>query len=215
MTRDRNRPAVVYLVTNALNGHGYIGFTTKTADRRLKEHLYGARVRLHNGHFYRAIRKHGPEHFSVKVLRECRNVDEAIEWEINLIASMRPRYNSTLGGDGQRGRPLTEGGKAKIAAANRGNSYRLGKSHSAETRKALAQAGRKNLDIFRQYQAMGPAAQARQVVCVDDNRVFESASAAARFYNVSKSALIELCLRSPRRKSVGGLRFEYTDRSAA
>jgi hypothetical protein len=57
--------------------------------------------------------------------------------------------------------------------------------------------------------AAGPMTNARRVVCVDDGREFPSASAAAREYNVARSAIIELCLGKNARITVGGKVFQY------
>lgn len=57
--------------------------------------------------------------------------------------------------------------------------------------------------------ASGPEKLSRQVVCITDGRAFESASAAARYYDVDRSAIIELCNGKRYRKTVGGRKFEY------
>lgn len=57
--------------------------------------------------------------------------------------------------------------------------------------------------------ASGPLRNARPVVCLDDGKFYESASAAARFYGVSKSAIIELCLGKNSRRAVSGKHFQY------
>lgn len=49
----------------------------------------------------------------------------------------------------------------------------------------------------------------REVVCLDDGNVFPTAFAAADHYNVSKSMVIEVCLRNPRRAQAGGRVFRY------
>lgn len=49
----------------------------------------------------------------------------------------------------------------------------------------------------------------REVVCLDDGCTFASASAAAAFYKTAKSAVIEVCLRNPRRAQAGGRVFRY------
>lgn len=61
--------------------------------------------------------------------------------------------------------------------------------------------------------ATGPQRNSKKVICIDDNRIFTSASETARHYNVSRSAVIELCLKKNRRVSVGGLKFEYVEQS--
>jgi len=55
----------------------------------------------------------------------------------------------------------------------------------------------------------GPRSVSRQVKCLDDGELYESASAAAAAYGVAKSGLIELCLGKRNRKTIGGLRFIY------
>jgi len=55
----------------------------------------------------------------------------------------------------------------------------------------------------------GPMKNAKRVICLDDNMSFSSASEAANFYKVAKSAIIELCLGKRRRKTVGKKKFAY------
>jgi hypothetical protein len=59
--------------------------------------------------------------------------------------------------------------------------------------------------------AAGPMKISRKVLCLDDGKIYQSASEAARIYNVAKSAVIELCLGKNNRKSVGGLKFKYVE----
>lgn len=59
--------------------------------------------------------------------------------------------------------------------------------------------------------AAGPARNCRKVLSVTDGITFPSASAAARHYNVSKSAVIELCLGKNNRRTVGGIVFQYME----
>ena len=62
---------------------------------------------------------------------------------------------------------------------------------------------------FSQYRHLGPKATARRVVCLDDGQEFESASDAGKFYGTARSAIIEVCLRNPRRAQAGGRVFRY------
>jgi group I intron endonuclease len=57
--------------------------------------------------------------------------------------------------------------------------------------------------------ASGPKSLSKPVICVTNNECFPSASEAARFYSVSRSAVVELCLGKNNRKSVSGLVFRY------
>jgi hypothetical protein len=104
---------------------------------------------------------------------------------------------------------LSQEAKDKISKSNRGNKKRLGKTHTDEVKSALRSKAIENQEIFKKYQLMGPAALSKKVTCLDDGSIHDSASAAARRYSVSRSALIELCLGKNGRKTVGGLRFQY------
>jgi group I intron endonuclease len=205
--------AVVYLVTNKVNGKRYIGVTTQSVQGRLKEHFCHAKMNRNNGHFYRAIRKHGVEVFEVEVLKECISKREALETEIRLIAELKPEYNSTKGGDGQLGRPMSALGRKKISQVHKGNKYRLGQKHTEKTIDRLKEISREPAQKARWaiFSGLGPIAASRKVICHDDGIIYKSASAAAEHYGVAKSSLIELCLRNPRRKSVGGMRFSYVE----
>lgn len=76
---------------------------------------------------------------------------------------------------------------------------------------SLRKRGLEEREKFMAYSHLGPKVLSRSVVCETDGRIFESASEAARFYNTSKSAIIELCLGNPRRKTVCGRLFAYED----
>ena len=59
--------------------------------------------------------------------------------------------------------------------------------------------------------ASGPIKNRRKVVCLDDGMFFESATHAAKHYNISVSGIIELCLGKRNRKTIGGLIFKYVE----
>ena len=110
----------VYLVTCAVNGKGYIGYTSKGAQARLTAHLDNARW----GRKYAladAIRAYGPEAFSVAVLEAGLSHDEACAAERRLIAErgtiLPDGYNMTEGGDGV---PLTPEQREAASAKKRG-----------------------------------------------------------------------------------------------
>jgi len=208
-----DKPAVVYLITNSVTGKTYIGVTTRTLRRRLNEHFAGARFGGES-RFYRALRKYDRSVFSIETLRQCQTTREALVAEQELIAEMKPKYNSTLGGDGQFGRSISAAGKARISAAQKGKARFLGRKHSDETKQMLRDLGHKNISIFKRYSLLGPASQARPVICVDDGLSFHSASAAAAHYGLSKSLIIEVCLKKPYRKTAGGKRFAYAGEAA-
>lgn len=210
-----SKPVTLYLVTNTLNGKTYVGVTShKDLRRRMSEHVHAAHTRGLNGAFQRAIRKYGRVNFTIAALATYSTREEAYAAEIAYIAAHAPKYNATLGGEGSRGHAVSAELRAQISARHRGNKYRLGATHTPEVRERLREHGHRNFHVFKKYQSMGPAAQARRVRCLDDACEYASASDAARHYGVARSALIELCLKQKGRRTVGGFRFEYVEGAA-
>ena len=217
MRGDKTRKAKIYMVTCKINKKRYIGVTTKlNVRRRMSEHIYGAMNGIHNGHFYRAIRKYGKSNFDIFVLMEFDSAIEALEMERTLISNLKPEYNSTPGGEG-RGKGayphFTKSGREKMAETHRGNKYRLGAKHSDEVKEIIRNRNLEPeaVERWNKFSRIGPKPLSRKVICNNDGKVFESASEASRHYDVSRSALIELCLRKNGRKAVGGLKFSYMD----
>ena len=213
--KDYSRKAVIYLIVNSINGKRYIGVSARNPRVRLREHVRTALApwAKDNSHFYRAIRKHGSAVFSASVLQEYSSVREALAAEVRLIAELKPEYNTTTGGDGRPGggpSHLTPEGRAKIIAIHTGQKRHV-MPHSVETRLRLSEVNRQPecVERWKKYAGLGPKALSRPVICTDDGKIFESAASAARYYAVSVSALIELCLKNPRRKTVGKRKFEY------
>lgn len=90
----------IYRITNKLNGKSYIGQTRKTVEERFNQHIRDAA----NGHgFYiqNAIRKYGPENFSVETLATAENIDELNrleEYYIRKFNTVELGYNLSYGG---------------------------------------------------------------------------------------------------------------------
>lgn len=209
--RKTSEEYFVYLATNDVNRHRYVGVTGKSVSRRKSEHRYWAEQRDAQTPFHRAIRKYGFEVFGFEILSRWTTRANAIQGEISAIAELRPEYNRTLGGDGNLGRVMAEASRRRIGDSKRGNKYNLGKKHTDETKKRI---GINSMEYSAEWAARrhkGPEASSRPVVCLDDGLTFVSASAAARHYDVPKSALIELCLGQRGRKTVGKRRFAYAE----
>lgn len=85
---------MIYLITNKVNGHRYIGKTSQPLEKRWYQHCKNAEYGK-DTYFYRAIRKYGVDSFSICFL--CDGLDEE---EILLITEHNPEYNMTVGGDG-------------------------------------------------------------------------------------------------------------------
>jgi group I intron endonuclease len=129
--------AIIYKITNKLNGKAYIGFSTKSLEQRIKGHLWRARSQekhyLHN-----AIIKWGWENFECEVLKD----DATKEDEIRLIEEHQTYweyggYNLTKGGDGTTGYiPIvSEQRKKELSVRMKGeNNPFYGKRHSESTK---------------------------------------------------------------------------------
>lgn len=72
----------VYLIANMLNGKIYVGQTRRGVYRRWEEHVsYALRYAPGNPHLDAAIRKHGPESFSVETIASASSLQELDELE--------------------------------------------------------------------------------------------------------------------------------------
>jgi hypothetical protein len=101
--------------------------------------------------------------------------------------------------------------RKRIGDSKRGNTYRLGSTHSESVRERLKSAAERpeSVAMWDAFRKLGPKASSKRVVCLDDGLEFESASAAARHYGLDKGALTQVCCRDPKRKCVGDLVFRY------
>jgi group I intron endonuclease len=91
---------IVYCHT--LNGKKYIGYTSKTMEERLQDHI-GEALEGSERHFHRAINKYGSENIVSEVLAEVFNKDEAKKLEetfVEKLDTFKSGYNMTRGGDG-------------------------------------------------------------------------------------------------------------------
>lgn len=91
---------IVYCHT--LNGKKYVGYTGKTMEQRLQDHI-GEALEGSDRHFHRAINKYGSENIVSEVLAEVYNKDEAKKLEetfVEKLDTFKNGYNMTRGGDG-------------------------------------------------------------------------------------------------------------------
>jgi len=136
----------IYVITNTDNGKKYVGQTCRGVAQRWMQHKSAAKSGLDN-YFYRAIRKHGEDAFSIEVVEEIETLEQSNEAERKWIAQLdsidsNNGYNGTHGGDGSMPTDLTcqkisetrkelfqnPEFKARMAEAN------TGKHHTAEGR---------------------------------------------------------------------------------
>ena len=130
--------ALVYLVTNKINGHKYIGKTKETLKERRRKHYVDSK-RGRKTAFCHALRKYKEEDFEWTVLEDNLTEEEALEKEIYYIALHNTylsdeHYNMTPGGEGYS---LSDEIKEKISKANKG------KKRTPEQNAKLSEAKKK------------------------------------------------------------------------
>lgn len=122
----------IYVITNIVNQKRYIGYSKNTIENRFKKHINQALCKSTRSLLHAAIRKYGPESFSVESLEKCQTLVEAKTLEyfnIQLYETNFFRhglgYNMTDGGEGCSGFRMTTEQKRKISIANRGRKWTL------------------------------------------------------------------------------------------
>jgi group I intron endonuclease len=151
----------IYIITNLLNQHHYVGMTSKSLSERWSLHKADAR-RNKPWYLHRAIRKYGEDNFRIDLLEETKasSLEELGKIETSWIEKLKPEYNMTTGGEGHTGistagekngmfnKKHTEESKQKMSENRKGKGRRpgdlnprfgktgtfKGKTHSEETR---------------------------------------------------------------------------------
>ena len=128
-------PSCIYLITNTINQKQYIGFTTKSPEKRLVEHFKDKR----NRHVCNSLRFYGLDKFTIEVLYQSKQLDHCKNvMEPYFIAEYNTYkgvgYNMTLGGEGTPGKHWSEESKLKISKANKG------RKHSEKTKQNMREA---------------------------------------------------------------------------
>lgn len=98
---------IVYIAKNLINGKKYIGYTTKSLEGRVKEHLRKSKNKNEKHYFYLfmiAIQKYGKESFEWDVVDNCVSIEDCCKKEkfyIKEFSTISPNgYNLTEGGNG-------------------------------------------------------------------------------------------------------------------
>lgn len=120
--------AVIYKITNLVNGKVYIGQTTGSPKRRLNRHVSDARARRSNSPLQNAIMKYGVENFTFDVVicafdRESTNLLEKFFIKEHKSNTKEFGYNLTDGGEGMDGYRHTEEAKRKLSLVGKDRQH--------------------------------------------------------------------------------------------
>jgi group I intron endonuclease len=112
---------VIYCYHCIPTGKKYIGQTIRTLHKRHISHKKDCRSGV-DTKFYRAAKKYGWENFIMGIIDEFKSVDlnDKEIFFIEKYDSYINGYNSTLGGGGNLGAPLSQETRDKISKSNRG-----------------------------------------------------------------------------------------------
>jgi group I intron endonuclease len=111
-----------YKIMHRDSGREYVGITSRDPQVRWKEHQYDAAAGRTKMHVHRALKKYGTEAFDFEVVAQVPTLEEARIVEMLLVATERPAFNLTAGGQGQRGRVKSAEEREKIGAGRRGQA---------------------------------------------------------------------------------------------
>lgn len=206
-----NRPSIVYLVTNKINGKRYIGATCQLLCQRRGSHFHAALKRNSQTYFHRSIRKYGRENFVFEFVAKFASLKEALAHEVNLIKEVNPEYNLTNGGDGSVGwkapRELVE----RLAQARRGKPGPWsGKGQPPALREGARKwrQSKEGIESWKKNSRLGPIAGRKPIICLNDGRSFESVTAASKYYGIDVGFITSVCKRG-RHKTAKGFVFRY------
>lgn len=94
----------IYCIKNKINNKVYVGYTSKTIEKRFVKHIKNAENKV-NRRLYDSMNHHGYNNFEITKIDECNTklkAEELESWYIYLFKSKDPisGYNMTWGGDG-------------------------------------------------------------------------------------------------------------------
>lgn len=207
---------IIYKITNKVNGKVYIGQTTRSIEKRWKEHI---NHKSHCSALHSAIVRYGAEKFCVEVIDVAASIDELNTKEaywIEKYKSIAPYgYNLDSGGKNKiicqftrdkmsksrkgvskphTGIPRSEKTKEKISLANKGHPYYPG---------VLTEDGRKRIS---QAQSISVSRYTKNGEYID---TFESATKAQQEIGVCSANITIVC--KGRRKTAGGYVWRYAN----
>lgn len=225
----------IYRIDNLENGKFYIGQTIQTILKRWNDHVSDTKNLSDDMVIHLAMRKYGVDMFTIEPIHtieaETKNElkERLNELEIQVIAELKPEYNTAKGGLGHTGvivrrfgadnhfygKKHTEETLQKLRDISKGRY--IGREVSEETKQKISEAIKGDKHPFKGkplLHALENALKAnrKRVHQYEDDifiREFDSVKEAAESIDVKPPSIIH-CLRG-RSKSSGGFQWKYAD----
>jgi group I intron endonuclease len=145
----------IYKLTNTVNGKGYIGFTSKSPEKRWDLHREKARKKV-NFYLYDAINKYGWETFKKEVLycskdgqHTLNEMESLFIREHNTFYMNEQGYNMTLGGGGMLGHKASKESIQRRSKRMQGSGNTFYGRHHTEEHKRRVSEGVKRTRYLR------------------------------------------------------------------
>lgn len=185
----------IYLLTNLINNHLYVGKSINI-EKRFVNHINTSNnpnSPEYNYPIHRAIRKYGSENFNLSILENIEPYVEDIAnqqekyWiqKLNTFYS-NEHYNATLGGDGKLGRKLSLEERKKLSQKQK-EAYQTTQGKLRAKKHSIHISGKNNPNY-------GKHLNGKRVLCVETQQIYASARAAAKDVNRSHTSIISACL---------------------
>ncbi len=198
----------IYKITNKKRpSELYVGSSKLTLKERYSKHASSKRSSV-----YPYIQKYGKENFEITVIDYASTKEEALKkeefWTIFLKKQGYFLYNKQVGNklteehikkisERNTGRHVTEKTRRKMSEAQKG------KHLSDEAKRKLSEANKgKNNPMYGKDNH-----RSKQVRCIENNKIYESCTAAAKDLNCSIGNIVSVC--KGKLKYTKGFHFEY------
>lgn len=190
----------IYKITNLVNGMVYIG-ATKYIKRRFSQHINTAKNIKENTKLYNAIREFGEENFKFEELlcikRESLealrgDLSELELFNISSHDSLNNGYNMSI---------------SKIGTLEQKKNTLS--THSKETRKRMSENLKGSKRTAEQCERSSDSKK-QKVICLNDNKIFNSIAECANFYKISTKISSKVCRGV---EDFKGLKFRYIDKN--
>lgn len=211
---------LIYCHINKINGKRYIGLTKHSNNPNQRWANGKSYPMEHHRLFAAAIQKYGWDAFEHCILESSiATIEEANQREQYWIAYYHTYikdplcwgYNLTIGGDGGRGRIMSDAEKEYR------RQLKLGTKASEETKRKMSETRKgkkqnmtpKKVAACQKAAAAMSASRRKKIYCIETNTIFESITAAAQDVGVAETT-IGACLHG-RQKTAGGYHWKYLE----